>query len=340
MPDQEMSTPNPFAGARRAAAVLLGLGHEAAEDVFRLLGEDEVRKIALGAKELRRARSGEVPDALRGFVEAMERVGGEVVAGEDLLRELTERAHGPDLARRAFEGGPILRERNDPLAPIGLADPEALGMILVREHPQTAALVLSSLPADKAADAMEFLPDEKRAQVIRRMATVDSVAPEVLTEVGLALSAELSAAAAGGMRRVDGKVAALEILRRTVGPRQSELVSEIEQVDADLAAELRNKLFTFQDLVNLGDRDIQALLKEVDMGRLAVALKGATQQLNEKFIRNMSSRAGEMLADDLAAMGPVRLSVVEEAQAEIVHLTRDLSDQGRLTIVSASDEMV
>ncbi|AKU93027.1 flagellar motor switch protein FliG [Vulgatibacter incomptus] len=327
-------------GARRAAALLLGLGRESAEDVVRLLGEEEVRKIALGAKELRRGQTNEVPDALRSFVASMENVGGEVQAGEELLRELTERAHGPELARRAFERGALPREPNDPLAPIGDADPEALAMILVREHPQTVALVLGSLPPEKAADTMDHLPDEMRSQVIRRMATVDSVSPEVLAEVARALTAELSAAASGGMRRVDGKHAALEILRRTPGARQSELVAEIERIDASLAAELRGKLFTFEDLSSLGDRDIQTLLKDVDIGRLAVALKGATRALVEKFVRNLSARAGQMLADDLEAKGPVRLSVVEEAQAEIVQLTRDLADQGRITIVSASDAMV
>ncbi len=337
---QKPKAPAPPSGARRAAAVLLGLGHEVAEDVFRLLREDDVRKIAVGAKELRLARAGEVPAALRSFVESMERVGGEVGAGEELLRELTERAHGPDLARRAFEGGPILLEANDPLGPISLADPEALGMILIREHPQTTALVLSSLPPEKAADTMEFLPESQRAPVLRRMTAVESVSPEVLQEVSRALSAELSAAAAGGLRHVNGKAAALEILRRTAGPLQAELVAEIERADPKLAAELRTRLFTFQDLVNLGDRDIQALLKEADTGRLALALKGATKELNDKFIHNMSSRAGQMLVDDLEAMGPVRLAVVEEAQGELVRLARELADQGKLTIVSASDEMV
>jgi len=327
-------------GARRAAAVLLGLGQEVAEEVFRLLDEEHVRKVALAAKELRHGASSEVPAALRGFVESMERIGGEVMAGEDLLRELTERSHGADLARRAFDLERTGFEPDDPLGPLAEADPEALAMVLVREHAQTIALILSALPAELAHETLSHLPDEKRADVLRRVAGVDAISPEVLSEVARAVNAELKASSAGGLRRVDGKGAALELLRRTEGPLQAELVAELEQMDPALAADLRSKLFTFQDLVNLTDRDVQALLKEADANRLAVALKGATPQLHDKIIRNMSSRAGEMLAEDLVAMGPVRLSVVEEAQAELVRLARDLADQGRITIASASDQML
>lgn len=337
--EQQTSTQG-GAGARKAAAVLLGLGHEVAADVFRLLDEEHVRKVALAAKELRRAGTSEVPMALRGFVEMMEQVGGEVVAGEDLLRELAERSHGPEVARRIFEGGAPALPKNDPLAPIARADPEALAMVLAREHPQTIAVVLGSLPPDKAYDTLDFLPDERRPDLVRRIAALDSISPEVLGEVARALSSELTASAAGGTRRVDGKAAALELLRRTAGPRQAELVAELERVDPSLAADLRGKLFTFQDLAHLTDRDIQTFLKEADISRLAVALKGATQELNEKFVRNMSARAGEMLVDDLQAMGPVRLSVVEEAQAELVRLARDLADQGRITIASATDQLL
>jgi flagellar motor switch protein FliG len=223
---------------------------------------------------------------------------------------------------------------------VSQADPESLAMVLSREQPQTVALVLSSLDAWRAATVMERLPDRLRPDVLRRMATIDSVAPEVLREVGSALSAELKALVAGGMRKVDGRQIALEILRRSTPEQQAVVLSEIEQDDGNLAGELRGKLFTFSDLANLADRDLQMLLREVDANRLTVALKGASADIRDKFLRNLSARAAEMLQDDIAAMGPVRLSSVEAAQQEIAKSAQELAQQGRITIVGPSEKML
>lgn len=332
--------PLPGPGARKAAAVLIGLGSDFAGSVFRLLDVEEVRKIALGARELRRAPQGVVPEALKVFIDAMEHVGGEMAAGDDMLREVAVKALGNDLVRRAFDGVVPPPEPDEVLGPISEADPEALAMVLAREQPQTAALVLSAIAPARAAECLDKMPANVRPQIIRRMATIESVAPEVLREVGLALAQELRAVVAGGMRRVDGRSAVLELLRRSPSQQQAEIVGEIEKDDPKLAEDLKLKLFTFDDLLSVSDRDLQTVLKEVDAKLLKVALKGAAPSLREKFLRNMSTRASELLADDLAAMGSVRLSAVEEAQGQIAKLALDLSGQGRLTIVRAADKMV
>ena len=156
----------------------------------------------------------------------------------------------------------------------------------------------------------------------------------------IAFASEAKALVAGGMRRVDGKATALEILRRTPLQDQGAVLAEIERDDAQLAAELRGRLFTFGDLVNLADRDLQTLLREIDAQRLTVALKGATADVRQKFLSNLSSRAAEMLSDDLQAMGPVKLSSVETAQQEIAKLAQELAQQGRITIVGPSEKML
>jgi flagellar motor switch protein FliG len=327
-------------GAQRAAAVLLGIGPEIAGAVFKMFGEAELRRIALGAKDLRASGAAVVTEALETFIGNMETVGGDAAAGDDLLREVAARALGPDAARRAFDGVVPPPPPDEVLGPVSQADPEALAMVLQREQAQTIALVLSSLESWRAAGVMERLPDKLRPDVLRRMATIDSVAPEVLREVGHALSTELKALVAGGMRRVDGKATALEILRRTPLQDQGAVLAEIERDDAQLAAELRGRLFTFADLVNLADRDLQTLLREIDAQRLTVALKGATADVRQKFLSNLSSRAAEMLSDDLAAMGPVKLSSVEGAQQEIAKLAQELAQQGRITIVGAGEKML
>ena len=162
----------------------------------------------------------------------------------------------------------------------------------------------------------------------------------MLREIGTALSSELRGLTAGGLRRVDGKAIAVQILRRYSAQQQSEVIAEIEKDSQPLATELLGKLFTFEDLRTLADRDLQALLREIDTTRLALALKGATPEVKQKFMQNLSSRAAQMLEDDLAAMGPVKLSAVETAQGEIARIALEAGQQGRITILGPSEAML
>ncbi|MFL5261802.1 MAG: flagellar motor switch protein FliG [Anaeromyxobacteraceae bacterium] len=327
-------------GAMRVAAFLLGIGPEAAGAIFRQLAEPELRMVALGAKALKKGPPAAVPDALASFVSAMDGPGGDTASSDHLLREAAVKALGIDAARRAFDGDTAPTHADEALGPVSEADPEALAMVLSHEQPQTIALVLSSIDAGRASSVMERIPEKQRADILRRMAVIDSVAPEVLREIGQALTTELKAVVAGGMRRVNGKSVALEILRRCTAQQQGEVIAEIEKDSAPLAAELRGRLFTFDDLRHLTDRDMQMLLREVDTTKLGVALKGSTPELKAKVLANLSARAAEMLEDDLQAMGPVKLSTVETAQGEIAKLAQDIAQQGRITIVGPSETML
>lgn len=335
-----LARPEASPGSTRAAAVLLGLGGDAAALLFRQLADPELRMVALGAKGLRRKSPGTVPDALQSFVAAMEAVGGDTAASDHLLREAAAKALGVDAARRAFDGEAAPQVSHESLGPVAQADPEALAIVLAHEQPQTVALVLSSFEAGRAAAVIEHIPEVRRPDILRRMAVIDSVAPEVLREIGQALTSELKAVVAGGMRKVNGKAVALEILRRCSAQQQVEVIAEIERDSAPLAAELRGRLFTFDDLKTLADRDLQTLLREIDGNKLAVALKGATPELKQKLLANLSTRAAQMLEDDLAAMGPVKLSTVEAAQGEIAKLAQEIAQQGRITIVGAGEAML
>ena len=326
-------------GSTRAAAVLLGLGSDTAGAVFRQLAEPELRMIALGAKGLRSQPPQAVPVALQLFVQAMESVGGDAAVSDQVLREAAVKALGADAARRAFDDGPPIAT-DEVLGPVAQADPESLAMVLSHEQPQTIALVLSSIEPARAAAVIEKVPEKQRPDILRRMAVIDQVSPEVLREIGQALTAELKALVAGGMRKVNGKAVALDILRRCSAQQQGEVIAEIEKDSAPLAAELRGRLFTFDDLRSLADRDLQTLLREIDTSKLGVALKGATPELKAKILSNLSARAAEMLEDDLQAMGPVKLSTVETAQEEIAKLTQEVAQQGRITIVGASETML
>jgi flagellar motor switch protein FliG len=326
-------------GAQRAAAVLLGLGGETATMVFRLLDEPSIRQIALGARELRK-QPALVHDSLEAFVGSMDSLDGDAAASDGLLREIATQAIGTEAARRAFEGIVAPAPVDEMLGPVAFADVDALALVLGREQPQTIALVLGALDQNRAGAVMKLLPDNLRPHILRRLATLESVAPDVLKEVGQALHAELRSSAGGSSRRVDGRATAVAMLRKVPAAQQTEVVAEIEREDPELAAELRGKLFTFEDIGNLNDRDIQTFIREIDTGRLAVALKGSSSTVADKVLKNMSSRAAEMMRDEIAAMGPLRLAAVEEAQGELVKVAFNLVEQGRITLVGPSDKMV
>jgi flagellar motor switch protein FliG len=340
--DFDANRPEPVGeGAQRAAAVLLGIGPEVAANIFKLLDETVVRQIALGARELRKLPQSNIPQALSVFVESMDSIGGDAVAGDGMLRELAAKVMGVEAAQRAFDGTAPPPASDDSLGAVSQADPEALAMILAREQPQTAALVLGAMEMARAGMVLKHIPEHLRPQVLRKLATLETVDPDVLREVGQAIARELSESVSmGGTRRVEGKAMAAQLLRRCPPAQQSEVVAEIEKEDPELGAELRSSLFTFEDLANLADRDIQTLIREIDMGQLAVGLKGASMAVKDKLLKNMSSRAAQMLNDDIAAMGPVKLAAVEAAQAELVKICFNLAEQGRVSIVGPTERMV
>jgi flagellar motor switch protein FliG len=322
----------------RAAAVLLALGRDAGTAVLKLLSEPDLRKLAQAAKNLGQ-NQGVLRPALQDFLAAMDNpTHGQVAPGT--LRSWAVGSLDPELISSAFDELPARAPVDEILGPISAADPETLAMVLAREHAQTIALVLSTMPSQRSSEVMQRLPPALHAEVIQRMAKVEAISPELLREVGLVLASEVRAAASGGMRKVEGRANALEILRNKPSAEQGELVKQIEQSDGELAADLRSKLFTFEDIIHLPDRDIQALLKEFDTKVLMVALKGASPEVSAKVLKNMSSRAADMVRDDLAAMGPVRLADVDQAQAQLVVVVTKLATEGRIRIIGPADKMV
>ncbi len=327
-------------GAQKAAAVLLGVGPEVAAQIFKSLDEEIVERIALGARDLRRDPS-IFPAAVDAFVNSMTSLTADAYGADGLLREATARAMGLDVAKRIFD------QRTAPETPVtasfsslSLADPEALAMLLSRELPQTAAVVLGLMDRTPALGVLKHIPVDQRAQIVRRLASLESVDSEVLREVGQGLTDELAASVPSNTQRLDGRSIVVELLRAVPAAQQSDVVSEIEKDDPELAAGLRGKLFTFNDLMNLTDRDMQTLIREIDMSQLSTALKGAPDAIKLRFTKNMSSRAGQMLEDEIEAMGPVKLAAVEGAQAELVKVAFSLAEQGRITIVNPNDKMV
>lgn len=327
-------------GSQRAAAVLLGLGPDTAAQIFKSLDEPTVRMIALGVRSLRKAPT-VIPGALATFVKTMTGLDADAIVGDSLLRDAASKALGNEVATRVFDDLPTPQVApEEGFSTIANADPETLAMLLSREQPQTVAVVLGTLDQNRALAVLKGLPQAQRPAVLQRLALLDTVAPEVLQEVGLALANELNSSAPSSTRKLNGRNAAINLLRSVPAAEQSDVVGEIEKDDPELGASLRSGLFTFGDLVHLTDRDLQTLIREIDMSQLTVALKGSAPLIKDRFMKNMSSRAGQMMEDEIAAMGPVKLAAVEAAQGELVKIAFGLAEQGRISIVNPTERMV
>jgi flagellar motor switch protein FliG len=224
------------------------------------------------------------------------------------------------------------------LESLELVDAKSLANFLIHEHPQTVSVILANLEPEKRGEVLKRLPEALQAEVVLRMANLDHVAPELITEVDRVLKDQLvnigsvEQAALGGVQPV------AEMLNVMDKNTEKAIMSRIEEKDPILAEEIRKLMFVFEDIVKIDDKGIQALLKEIPNDKLLLSLKTAGEEIRAKIIKNLSQRAAQMLRDDLANMGPSRLSDVEQAQVEVVNVARRLESEGKIIIARGGSE--
>lgn len=317
-------------GSRRAAAVLLGLGPEVSRSILEHLDEADVRALARGARAMRDDSPQTMGSALRSFVDAMGGFGTDILAGDGLLKDLVASAFGIEAAERAFREEKVILD--EIIAPLLDADVDDLGLVLSRERPQVIAPLLGAFDEQFAGQVLVRLPSDKRAEVLRLLATLKAVSQDVLADIVAAVVEQLELLKKGPRRRLAGDVSAVAILRRMPPTEQQQTMDEIANRDSALAESLRSKLVTFDDVVRLTDRDVQTLLKQIDVPQLTVALKGASDAIKQKVLNNLSSRVAQMLLDDLEVLGPVRVADVEAAHMAIGKTMLNLIDDGRIQL--------
>jgi flagellar motor switch protein FliG len=318
-------------GVDRAAILLLALGETDAAQVLRHLGAKDVQRVGSAMAQLTGVSRDEVSSVLNSLSTSVEQHTSFGVGNDDYIRNVFTEALGADKAGTVVDR--ILGGRSSRgLEALKWMEPRAIGGILRNEHPQIIAIVLSYLDADQAAEVLAQLAENVRADVLMRIATLDGVHPNALDELDQVLEKQF--AGNGGSKTSGGfggpKVAA-EILNLTGGAQEG-LLNEISKVDETLSARLLDLMFVFEDLLEVDDRGMQELLREVPGDKLIIALKAADEKLKEKFFKNMSERAAQMMKDDLEARGPVRLSEVEAAQKEILVITRKMAEEGRVQL--------
>ena len=332
---------NPDEGIEKSAILLLSLGEDEAAEVLKHLGPKEVQKLGHAMTALK-AVPREKIEAVLDKLNEETALGSPVSVDETMIRSMLTKALGDDraanLISRIMQGGDTAG-----IESLKWMDAATVSDLIKNEHPQIIATILVHLEFDHAGEILKLFTERLRNDVLLRIATLDGVQPTALRELNEALTRLLSGASANVKKAAMGGIRhAAEILNFVGQQAETSIVDNVREYDPDLAQKILDEMFVFENLLDVDDRGIQLLLREVQSDSLIVALKGAPPELREKIFKNMSQRAAEMLREDLDSKGPVRLSGVEAEQKEILKVARRLADEGQIVLggKGGEDQMV
>lgn len=328
----------PMSGLRKAAIVTILLGEEASAQVFRHLSEEEIELLAREVAAL-----GPVPSHVSEKV--LEEFHQTAIAADfinrgdlDYARRVLNRTMGPDAARRIVER--IMRsfQSTAGFASVEKADPQQLSKFILGEHPQTIALIMAHLNPTNAAQIVSSLPEPLRVEVLMRMANLEDISPDVVTRVSTVIEQRLKSLGGPSREQHGGVRAVAEVFNRLERKVSQPALETIERSDPELAGAIRNLMFMFDDLVNVDDLALREITQRADRRTLTIALKGATEEIRDRFFRNMSKRAAEMLREEIEVLGAVRLREVDKAQQEIVAIARKLEEEGVVVLSPGAED--
>ncbi len=326
-------------GTERAAIFLLTLGESEAAQVLKHMGAKEVQRIGSAMAKLENVSREDVHGVVTEFSSTVESQTSVGIGADEFLRKVLVDALGQEKAASVIErinlGG-----SSKGLETLKWMEPRAVAELIRLEHPQIIAIILAYLDADQAAEVLGHLSQSVRTEVMVRLGTLDGVQPSALTELDDIMQKQFAGKSTARTSVLGGAKAAADILNFLDPSEESALLEQITQSDEALAARIQDLVFVFDNLIDLDDRSMQELLRQVPGERLVLALKGTDQSLQEKIFKNMSQRAAEMLKDDLEAKGPVRVSEVEGAQKEILQIARKLAESGAIALGGKGEEYV
>jgi flagellar motor switch protein FliG len=323
-------------GVNKSAILLMTLGADEAAEVMKYLEPKEVQKISTAMVALKNLKRDDIAVVFEEFhVLAAEKTTIGMDSG-DYIRNMLNKALGDDKAAGLLDR--ILHNSDTSgIESLKWMDPTSVADLVSNEHPQIIATIMVHLEPDQASAVLAKLPERTRNDVLLRIATLDSVQPTALHELNDVLTKLLSGNAIGKKSIRGGVKTAAEILNY-LGSTQEAVLESVRTHDAELAQKIMDEMFVFEDILEVDDRGIQLVLREVQSESLIVALKGASEEMREKIFKNMSQRAAEMLREDLESKGPVKLSEVESEQKEILKVVRRLSDEGQIVLGGKGEE--
>jgi len=330
-----------LSGVERAAIFLMSLGEERASEVLKHMGPKEVQKVGTAMSELSGVSKQQVGSVLTDFVSLAEDQTALGVGNDDYVRKVLVNALGSDKATGVIDRI-LLGKNSKGLEQLKWMDARQVAEMIRLEHPQIIAIILSYLDSDQSAEVLAEMAQNVRMDIVMRIAALDGIQPNAIAELNDILEQQFTGDGTSGIKSssVGGVKSAANILNLMDTSIENEIMDKMKEVNEEMSQKIMDNMFVFANIVEIDDRGIQLLLREISTDILVTALKGADVALKEKIFKNMSKRAGEMLRDDLESKGPVRLSEVEESQKEIIAVARRLTESGEISLGGGADEFV
>lgn len=318
-------------GIQKAAILMLAMGEEEAAEVMKFLGPREVLKLGAAMASMKAVQHEQVVNVLESFRDEADAHSTVGLDSDEYIREVLTKALGDDKAAVLLNR--ILGGKDaSGIESLKWMDAQSVSELIRNEHPQIIATILVHLERDQACEILSHFTERLRNDVVLRIATLDGVQPAALRELNDVLTKLLSGNEHIKKSSLGGVRTAAEILNFMTGEQEGAVMENIKNYDNDMAQKIMDEMFVFDNIIDIDDRGIQLLLREVQSDMLIIALKGASQDLREKIFRNMSQRASEMMREDLESKGPVRLSEVEAQQKQILQIVRRLADEGQIVL--------
>ena len=318
-------------GIMKSAVLMLALGENEAAEVMKYLGPKEVQKLGAAMATMKSVAREQVEGAVTDFLAIAEKSSDFGLDSDEYIRSVLTKALGDDKASGVLDR--ILQNRDSSgIESLKWMDAQTVAELILNEHPQIIATILVHLDADHASTILGFFTERLRQDVMLRIATLDGVQPTALKELNDVLAKLLSGNESLKKQSMGGVKVAAEIMNYLNGETEAALMEGLKSYDEDLAQKIMDTMFVFDDIIEIDDKGIQTMLREVQSETLIVALKGTTAEMREKIFKNMSSRAAEMMRDDLESKGPVKLSEVEAQQKQMLQIVRRLADEGQIML--------
>jgi flagellar motor switch protein FliG len=331
-PDTEYSL---LSGSDRAGLLLSSLGMNITQLIFQNMKDNDVKRMINAMSNVKRAPIWMVKRVLEDFYKQLNEE-NDLLFAENRGRDFIINTLGEDRAKQLL-GQIVEVGQSNTLESLELVDTRTLSNFLINEHPQTIALIVAHLNPERKVDVLRRLPEGLQAEVVLRVANLDYVSPELISQLDDVLKTELSTLGSIDTNQLGGVEPIADMLNLMDKNTEKNIMSRVEEKDPELAEEIRKLMFTFEDLLYVDDKGIQNLLREVDNGKLVIAMKTAPDEIKQKLFKNMSNRAATLLREDLESLGPTKLSDVEKAQAEMVSKVKELESQGKAFIARGSD---
>ncbi|MCH8844271.1 MAG: flagellar motor switch protein FliG [SAR324 cluster bacterium] len=329
-------------GPKKAAILLLALGEEGAAEIVKNLEDSEIQQVGYYMARFTDVSPEELDVVLEEFYQKNSGEGSGFIinASGDFVKNTLSKALGSDRAKDLVDNLSANVEESA-LESLKWLDPKAIANFITHEHPQTIALILAHLEdPEQTAVVLKELPENLQADVVYRMAILESIQPGVVSEIDEVLSREMQAAGAMGTSKVGGIEAVAEMLNSLDKSTETRILATIEESNPDLAEQIRELMFTFEDMVLIDSRGMQLILKEIPQDELIMALKTASDSIKELIFSSMSQRASEMLREDLEVLGPVKISDVERSQQNMVKISRRMEEEGKVVIGGRGGEVI